>query len=95
MSKSNFWQLVFNQSRVNGAEYFGDQLPNNSWDWPKDTFLQKRLNELKKRRPVNSSGNSESDHEPMASHNRKRRHTRHEKTGWLRAPESMSSAESH
>lgn len=49
MSNSNFWQLVFNQSKVNGAEYFGERLPNNSWDWPKDTFLQKRLNELKRR----------------------------------------------
>lgn len=50
MSNSNFWQLVFNQSKVNGAEYFGERLPNNSWDWPKDTFLQKRLNELKRQR---------------------------------------------
>jgi hypothetical protein len=68
MSSSNYWQLVFNQSRVNGAEYFGDRLPCNSWDWPKNTFLQKRLNELKKqrwddtlrapqaKRPVASSG---------------------------------------
>ena len=57
MSSSNFWQLVFNQSKVNGAEYFGDRLPNHSWDWPKGTFLQKRLNELKRRR-VESVTNS-------------------------------------
>jgi hypothetical protein len=51
MSNGNFWQLVFNQSKVNGAEYFGDRLPSHSWHWPKDTFLQRRLDELKKRRP--------------------------------------------
>jgi hypothetical protein len=58
MSNGNFWQLVFNQSKVNGAEYFGDRLPSNSWDWPKDTFLQKRLSELKKRRWERVNGGS-------------------------------------
>lgn len=38
-----FWQLVFSQSRVNGGEYRGDDLPVKHWDWPKDTYLQKRL----------------------------------------------------
>jgi len=46
MSKS-FWQLVFSQSKVNGAPYFGDTLPGRTWDWPKDTYLQRRLQQSK------------------------------------------------
>jgi hypothetical protein len=49
MSNGTFWQLVFTQSKVNGAAYLGDRLPSHSWDWPKDTFLQRRLSELRKR----------------------------------------------
>jgi hypothetical protein len=60
MSNAYFWQLVFDQSKVNGAEYFGDRLPSNSWQWPKDTFLQKRLNELKKQRLESVGGGSRS-----------------------------------
>jgi hypothetical protein len=74
MSTSNFWQLVFNQSKVNGAEYFGDRLPSNCWDWPKDTFLQKRLNELKKRRQENSSDRPAANEAPDS----KRGHARHQ-----------------
>ena len=33
--KPSFWQLVFAQSKVNGALYLGEQLPGRSWDWPK------------------------------------------------------------
>ena len=66
MSNGNFWQLVFNQSKVNGAEYFGDQLPSHSWDWPKDTFLQRRLHELKKRRPRIAQGHSVVERVPSA-----------------------------
>jgi hypothetical protein len=39
----SFWQLVFLQSKVNGAAYRGDQLPRQNWDWPKDTYFQQRL----------------------------------------------------
>lgn len=39
----SFWQLVFMQSKVNGATYHGDKLMGHSWAWPKDTFLQRRL----------------------------------------------------
>jgi hypothetical protein len=46
MGKS-FWQLVFSQSKVNGAPYFGDTLPGRTWDWPKDTYLQRRLQQSK------------------------------------------------
>jgi hypothetical protein len=93
MSNSNFWQLVFNQSRVNGAEYFGDRLPNNSWDWPKNTFLQKRLNELKKRRPSNAAEAHEAQREPVSFANRKRRHVQPASANWLHRTDSAPSFE--
>ena len=37
------WLQVFNNSKVNGAPYRGDNLPAHSWDWPTDTYLQRRL----------------------------------------------------
>jgi len=42
-AKPSSWQLVFLQSKVNGASYRGEQLPNMSWEWPKDTYLRRRL----------------------------------------------------
>ena len=45
------WQLVFSQSKVNGAYYNGEQLPTLPWHWPKDTFLQRRRQLLKSSRP--------------------------------------------
>jgi hypothetical protein len=41
--KPSFWQLVFLQSKVNGARYSGEELPGRTWNWPKDTYLQRRL----------------------------------------------------
>jgi hypothetical protein len=43
----SFWQLVFSQSKVNGAPYSGEQLTSRIWDWPTDTYLQRRLRESK------------------------------------------------
>lgn len=43
----SFWQLVFLQSKVNGAPYQGAQLPLYSWEWPKNTYLQRRLRYLR------------------------------------------------
>jgi hypothetical protein len=40
---SRTWLQVFNNSKVNGAPYRGDYLPAHSWDWPTDTYLQRRL----------------------------------------------------
>lgn len=40
---SSFWQSVFLQSRVNGAPYCGEQLPLRPWNWPSNTYLQRRL----------------------------------------------------
>ena len=47
MGRPSFWQLVFSQSKVNGAPYFGDNLPGRSWEWPKETYLQRRLQQSK------------------------------------------------
>ena len=45
--KPSFWQLIFLQSKVNGAPYNGDELPGRNWDWPKDTYLRRRLQRSK------------------------------------------------
>ena len=43
LHKTSYWQLVFLQSKVNGATYNGETLPGRHWDWPKNTYLQRRL----------------------------------------------------
>jgi hypothetical protein len=45
--KPSYWQLIFLQSKVNGANYSGEELPGRNWDWPKDTYLQRRLHQAK------------------------------------------------
>jgi hypothetical protein len=47
MEKPSYWQLVFLQSKANGAVYSGEDLPGRNWDWPKDTYLQRRLHQAK------------------------------------------------
>jgi hypothetical protein len=42
----SIWRRIFIRSVVNGAMYRGDQLPRRYWDWPKDTYLQRRLKYL-------------------------------------------------
>lgn len=39
----SYWQCVFSRSVVNGAPYRDSELPLSNWDWPKGTFLQRRL----------------------------------------------------
>ena len=41
--KPSYWQRIFLQSKVNGAAYYGEELPGRNWNWPKDTYLQRRL----------------------------------------------------
>jgi len=41
--KLTYWQGVFLQSKVNGASYNGEALPGQVWSWPKNTYLQRRL----------------------------------------------------
>jgi len=42
-SKLSYWQGVFLQSKINGASYNGEALPGQLWSWPKNTYLQRRL----------------------------------------------------
>jgi hypothetical protein len=55
LDKPSYWQLVFLQSKVNGAPYNGEQLPGRNWEWPKDTYLQRRLRRHKFLQPLESS----------------------------------------
>ncbi len=38
---------IFEIARVNGGEYRGEHLPSNQWKFPKGTWLQRRLEELR------------------------------------------------
>ena len=57
LEKPSYWQLVFAQSKVNGAMYFGEELPGRNWDWPKDTYLQRRRQRDKWSQPNNCNLN--------------------------------------
>ena len=50
LAKTTSWQRIFLQSKANGAAYNGEQLVGFNWDWPKNTFLQRRLEYLRKYR---------------------------------------------
>ena len=54
-NKPSYWQLVFLQSKVNGAAYNGEELPGRNWNWPKDTYLQRRLQREKWSHATSSS----------------------------------------
>jgi len=43
----SLWQLIFVQSKVNNARYDGDRLLTQNWDWPKGTWFQIRLGNLR------------------------------------------------
>jgi hypothetical protein len=47
LQQPSYWQLVFQQSTVNGADYRGEYLPGFSWSWPEDTYLQRRLRDVR------------------------------------------------
>ncbi len=47
----SYWQLIFLQSKVNGCFYNEEELPLTNWHWPKNTWFQERLSQL--RRNVN------------------------------------------
>jgi hypothetical protein len=55
LEKRSYWQLIFLQSKVNGASYNGEKLPGQSWDWPKDTYFQRRLHLIKILQPAEGS----------------------------------------
>lgn len=48
LDKLHFDPLVIWQSRVNGAPYDGDKLPPYRWEWPSSTWLQRRLEQVRK-----------------------------------------------
>ena len=53
MKRPSDYELVFLQSRVNGADYREPEHVNQKWDWPRGTFLQRRRAELaQKEEPV-------------------------------------------
>ena len=54
-NKPSYWQLVFLQSKANGAAYTREELPRTNWDWPKDTYLQRRLRHHKFLHPSDHS----------------------------------------
>ncbi len=41
-NQMSYWQLIFSQSKVNGAPYHDDELPVYKWNWPTDTYLRRR-----------------------------------------------------
>ena len=41
-NQMSYWQLIFSQSKVNGAPYKDDELPVFNWNWPTDTYLRRR-----------------------------------------------------
>ena len=43
-------EKIFSLSKVNGADYHGELLPIAGWEFPKDTWLQRRLEALRKER---------------------------------------------
>jgi hypothetical protein len=49
IEKPSVWQQIFLQSKVNGAPYYGDLLPGRDWNWPKDSYLKRRLKRLRSR----------------------------------------------
>jgi len=50
LGKPSFWQLVFLQSKVNGTLCAEEWLSSRSWKWPENTYLQPRLNHLRRYR---------------------------------------------
>jgi hypothetical protein len=50
------WQLIFQQSRANNGAYNGDSLPVRKWDWPQETWFQKRLRSLRNHMTAKTSG---------------------------------------
>jgi hypothetical protein len=41
------WQIIFDQSKANGAAYGGESLPYQICQWPENTWLQQRRREVR------------------------------------------------
>ena len=57
--EQSFWQLVFGQSKVNGARYEGENLTTSPWRWPTNTYLQRRRQLLKNSQTCDQPGYNE------------------------------------
>ncbi|HEX6439259.1 MAG TPA: hypothetical protein VF182_19220 [Candidatus Binatia bacterium] len=57
----SFWQLVFGQSKVNGARYDGENLTTSPWRWPTNTYLQRRRQLLKNSQAFDQADRDEAD----------------------------------
>jgi hypothetical protein len=44
----NHWEWIFRQSRVNDGIYDGDRLSAHAWDWPRQTWFQERLRQVRR-----------------------------------------------
>ena len=44
----SLWQIIFLRSKVNDARYDGDHRLTSNWDWPKETWFQLRLRDLRR-----------------------------------------------
>jgi hypothetical protein len=55
----SYWQLVFGQSKVNGARYDGENLRTSPWRWPTNTYLQRRRQLLKNSQAFDQPGQNE------------------------------------
>ncbi|HKE57933.1 MAG TPA: hypothetical protein VKB46_14570 [Pyrinomonadaceae bacterium] len=44
------YQAIWAQAKRNGTIQDRDSLPAQNWTWPTDTFLQRRLTELRNRK---------------------------------------------
>lgn len=42
-SNQTYWQQIFELSKVNGADYREDRLPLHHFDFPRNTYLQRKL----------------------------------------------------
>ena len=66
--RMSHWQLIFSQSKVNGAPYNDDELPFLKWNWPRNTFLQRRRSLAESATPVDPNRSSLSErHEGLHS----------------------------
>lgn len=48
----NAWESIFLQSPVNDGRYVADELPQQIWHWPKETWFQARLDRIREHEPV-------------------------------------------
>jgi hypothetical protein len=48
----NVWESIFTQSPVNNGYYVEDELAQQNWAWPTETWFQARLNYIREHEPL-------------------------------------------